>query len=283
MRTATLALAAFVLSSVPAFAQAPPQKAEAKAVAVPFTLLPSRHMLLEVKINDKGPYKLIFDTGAPMNLLTPRLAKSSGMMKNAKSGGFSLFGGMNQIDIDKLEVGGVVAEKLPSVVMDHPTVKAISDAFEDDFGIIDGIVGFPFFGRYATTVDYQKKELTLKPTDYKPGDYMQDLTKNLLASGDRKNDPKVIGSAGLWGVTFEKETGDAEAGVTVKEVFAKSPAEAAGLKAGDRIVLIDGRWSDTIADAYIAASLVKPGREAAIEVKRDGKIVKVKLTPVKGY
>ena len=270
--------------AAPACAQAPIVKDDAKPVVVPFTLLPSRHMLLDVKVNGK-PFKLIFDTGAPMNLLTNKLAKEAGMLKKgSKSGAFALFGGMNQLDIDKLEVGGVSAEKLPAIVMDHPTVRAISDAFKDDYGDIDGIVGFPFFGRYATTVDYQKKELTLKLTDYKPGDYMQDLTKNLLSAGDRKNDPKIVGAAGLWGFALEsKAKDDADAGVSVKEVFAKSPAEAAGLKAGDRIITIDGRWADTISDAYLAASLVKPGRETTLEVKRDGKSLKLKLTPAKGY
>jgi len=270
--------------AAPAFAQAPLVKDEAKSIVVPFTLLPSRHMLLDVKVNGK-PFKLIFDTGAPMNLLTNKLAKEAGMLKKgSKGGGFSIFGGMQQLDIDKLEVGDVTAEKLPAVVMDHPTVKAISDAFKDDFGEIDGIVGFPFFGRYATTVDYQKKELTLKPTDYKPGDYMQDLTKNLMSAGERKSDPKVVGAAGMWGLAFEsKAKDDTDAGVTVKEIFAKSPAEVAGLKAGDRIITIDGRWADTISDAYLAASLVKPGRETTLDVNRDGKTLKLKLTPVKGY
>ena len=103
-------------------------------------------MLLEVMINDKGPYKLIFDTGAPINLLNNRLAKDAGIIKKG-GGGFSLFGGLNQIDVAKMQVGGITAEKLPAIVMDHPTVKAISDAFSDEYGPIEGIVGFPFFGR----------------------------------------------------------------------------------------------------------------------------------------
>jgi len=40
-----------------------------------FKLLPSRHMLLAVRLNRKGPYNLIFDTGAPPNLVNPRWPK----------------------------------------------------------------------------------------------------------------------------------------------------------------------------------------------------------------
>jgi len=281
MRTKLLLAALTLGFALPCSAQEPVKPAD-KPVSVAFVLLPSRHMLLDVKVNGKGPYKLIFDTGAPINLLSTTLAKDAGLIKKKGGGGFGLFGGMNQIDVDKLEVGGVIAEKLPSVVMDHPTVRAISDAFEDEYGRIDGIVGFPFFGRYSTTVDYQKKELILKPTNYKPGDYMEDLTRNLMAA-DKQNKPKIVGAAGLWGFAVEKAKSDDAAGVVVKEVFADGPAAEAGLKAGDRILTLDGRWTDTVGDAYLAASLVKPGRSAALVVKRDGKEMTFKVTPTKGY
>ncbi len=281
MRTKLLLAAVALGFALPCSAQEPIKPAD-KTTTVAFVLLPSRHMLLDVKVNGKGPYKLIFDTGAPINLLSTTLAKDTGLIKKKVGGLGGLFGGMNQIDVDKLEVGGVTAEKLPSVVMDHPTVRAISDAFEDEYGRIDGIVGFPFFGRYSTTVDYQKKELVLKPTNYKPGDYMQDLTNNLM-NADKQNKPKIVGAAGLWGFAVEKPKSDDAAGVVVKEVFADGPAAEAGLKAGDRILTLDGRWTDTVGDAYLAASLVKPGRSAALAVKRDGKEMTLKVTPTKGY
>ncbi len=284
MRTKLLVVAILTVGlAVPCPAQEATKPA-VKPISVPFKLLPSRHMLLDVKVNGKGPYKLIFDTGAPINLLSTTLAKDAGLIKKKGGGGFGfgLFGGVNQIDVDKLEVGGITAEKLPSVVMDHPTVRAISDAFEDEFGRIDGIVGFPFFGRYSTTVDYQKKELVLKPTDYKPGDYMQDLTRNLM-NADRQNKPKTVGAAGLWGFSVEKAKGDDAAGVVVNEVFKDGPAMAAGLKSGDRILTLDGRWTDAVGDVYLAASLVKPGRSAALVLKRDGKEMTLNVTPTKGY
>ena len=284
MRTVAMSVAVVVVfaAAAPCPAQAP--KADAKPVVVPFQLLPSRHMLLDVTVNGKGPYKLIFDTGAPINLLSSKLGKETGAIKKKKGGGglgFGLFGGVSQVELDSLQVGGVTAEDLPAVVMDHPTVGAISDAFEDEFGKIEGIVGFPFFARYATTVDYQKKQMTLKPTDYKPGDYLNDLMKNLMAAGDKQGQPRVVGAAGLWGFTVVK--GDEGPGVVVKEVYADGPAAKAGLKAGDRVLTLDGRWTDTVADAYLAASLVRPGRPATVVVRRDDKKVVLTVTPAKGY
>lgn len=280
MRRTTLALLV-AFAAAPALAQ---DKPDAKPAKVPFVLLPSRHMLMEVKVNGKGPYKLIFDTGAPINLVSSKLGKETGLVK--KGGGplgFGIFGGgLNQVEIATLQLGDATGEKLPAIVMDHPTVRAISDAFEDEYGKIDGIVGFPFFAHFATTIDYQKKELTLKPTDYTPGDYLQDLTNNLMKLAERKVEPKVVGPAGLWGLSVAKGDEDA-AGVDVTKVFADGPAAAGGLKVGDRVLTIDGRWTDTVADAYLAASLVKPGRAVAVVVKRDGKETTVTVTPTKGY
>ena len=259
--------------------QAPPTD---KAVTIPFKLLPSRHMLLEVMINDKGPYKLIFDTGAPINLLNNRLAKDAGILKKG-GGGFSLFGGLNQIDVAKMQVGGITAEKLPAIVMDHPTVKAISDMFSDDYGPIEGIVGFPFFGRYSSTVDYQKKQLILKPTDYKPGDYIQDLTKNLMSAGEKSTEPKIVGAAGFWGMAIREDTADGATTVIVRKVYENSPASQAGLQPDDRIITIDGRWTDTLGDTYLATSLVKPGRTVDVVVERANKKLTLKMTPTKGF
>ena len=257
---------------------------EAKPVKVPFKLLPSRHMLIEVTINDKGPYKLIFDTGAPLNIVTSRLGKETGISKRGGGGIAALLsGGMNQVEIGTMQLGDVTAKKVAAVVMDHPTVKAISDAFAEEHGTIDGIVGFPFFARFATTVDYQKKELLLSPRDYKPGNYIEDLTKSLSAAGENAGLAKVVGPAGLWGFALKKAKADEEPGVAVTEVYEGTPAAKAGLKVGDRVLTIDGRWTDSLGDAHVAVSLVKPGRKADVTLTRDGKPLTLSITPVVGY
>jgi len=257
---------------------------EAKPVKVPFKLLPSRHMLIEVKINEKGPYKLIFDTGAPLNIVTSRLGKETGISKGGGGGLAGLLtGGLNQVEIATMSLGDVTAKKVAAVVMDHPTVKSISDAFAEEHGTIDGIVGFPFFARFATTVDYQKKELSLSPREYKPGNYIEDLTKSLTEAGENAGQAKVVGPAGLWGFALKKAKSDDEPGVAVSEVYEGTPAAKAGLKVGDRILTIDGRWADTLGDAHVAVSLVKPGRKADVTLTRDGKALTVSITPVVGY
>lgn len=283
IRVAVCLLAACVVPAVRADEKEPAK--DDKPIVVPFELLPSRHFVVQVKLNDKGPYRLILDTGAPLTLINTKTAKESDLTKKGGGGGGGLTGllggGVNSVTVGKMQVGDVVCEKTVAMVMDHPTVKAISDAFKDDSGPIEGLLGFPFFGRYAMTVDYQKKELTFKPNGYKPGDYMQDLMKNLM-NADQLNKPKAVTAAGLWGFVADKAKGDEEAGVTVKQVFADAPAGKGGLKAGDRLLTIDGRWTDSLGDTAVAVSLVKPGKAVPVVVLRDGKEVKLTVTPTNG-
>jgi hypothetical protein len=280
MKRRYLAFAAFFL--VPALAAAAeppaaPTKTE-KPVVVPFELLKSRHMAVEVKINGKGPFRLIFDTGAPTNLINTKLAKEAGVLKKDEKPLMPLFGLGGAKVMDTLEVGGVKVEKISVMVMDHPTVTAISKAL----GPIDGIVGFPFFARFKTTVDYQKKELTFVANGFEPPDALQGLMNKLMAGGGKKPEPKVAAPSGVWGIRVDKSADDADAGVDVKEVLAASPAATGGLKRGDRLLTLDGRWTDSVTDTFLAASLAKPGVEVVVTVLRDGKEVKLKVKPAKG-
>ena len=64
----------------------------------------------------------------------------------------------------------------------------------------------------------------------------------------------------MWGMRVEKPADDEKPGVTVAEVFAGGSAAKAGLKADDRVLTLDGRWTDSVADCYQAAEGVRPGQ-----------------------
>ena len=190
-----------------------------------------------------------------------------------------------QVKIKDFQVGDVKAEGVNAMIMNHPTVEAFSEAFKDKYGSIDGIVGFPFFARYKMTVDYTGQGDDVRPERVQAGGRHAGPD----ADGDGvdrrrggKPQPKVAAPAGLWGLELAKGKSDDDAGVDVKAVLDGGPAAEAGLKAGDRILTIDGRWTDTLADAYQAASFVKPGTTAVVVVKRDGKEVKLTVSPKTG-
>jgi hypothetical protein len=259
-------------------AEGPAAKPDTKPVAVPFELLPSRHMVIKAMVNGKGPYRLIFDTGAPIMLINTKLAKEAGVTDKAMKPAFSPFGAMGQFSIKSLELGDLKAEGVSTIVMDHPTVSLISKFF----GPIDGIVGFPFFARYRTTVDYQAKELTFVPNGFKPVDMVQALTVALLARSAKSDEVRTVAPAGQWGLVVDKGDKDDAAGVTVTEVRPDSAAAKAGVKPGDRLLTLDGRWTDSVTDAFQAASRVKPGRAVALVVRRGGQDVTLTVAPRAG-
>jgi hypothetical protein len=254
---------------------------DAKPVVVPFELLPSGHMMVMVKVNGEGPYRLIFDTGAPITLLDNKVAKDAGLLKDVPEPLFPIFGSRGEVKVKELQVGDQAVQNLTAIVMDHPTVQAISSAFEKKIGgPIDGIIGFPFWSRFRLTLDYQAKTLTLLPNGFKPPDVMQAMMAAIMAGSS--GEATVLAPAGQWGMIAEKADDDKEEGVTIKSVLAGSPAEAAGLRAGDRVLTVGGRWTDTLVDLYTAAGYVKPGDTAAVVVKRDGKEMMLKVKPASG-
>jgi hypothetical protein len=257
-----------------------PGKKQPKPVTVPFELLRSGHMAVQVKANGKGPYKLIFDTGAPLSLVNNKLAREAGLLEGMPKPLLPIFGTMGETKIKTLEVGDAREHNIPAIVMDHPTVEQISRVLGTP---IHGIVGFPFFARFKMTLDYQAKTLTLAPSTYKPPDVMKALNNVLTGLLFSTTMPaRQIAPAGQWGLSASKRSGDDEAGVDVKSVVPGSAAHKAGLKSGDRLLTLDGRWTDSMEDLYDAAGYVKAGTTVVVRVKRGETEMDLKVTPAKG-
>jgi membrane-associated protease RseP (regulator of RpoE activity) len=251
----------------------------AKPVVVPFELLKTMHMTVPIKVNGKGPYRVIFDTGAPVTLLSTKIGRETGLLaKNAPKPLLGMFGAVGQTNIKTLEVGGLKANDVSAVVMDHPTLQAIAQVL----GPIEGIVGFPFFARYHMTLDYQTKTMTFVPNGFKPPDVIQSMMATMM-SLSRKQAPerRVLAPWGLLGLEVE-EAGDGAAGVRVTAVVAQGPAAKAGLRAGDRLLTLDGRWTDSVADCYTAAGKVQPETAVPVVVRRGGEEVTLTLRAAKG-
>ncbi len=203
MKTRHLAFAVLAFSlCVPLSAAEQPsvkpiEKPVAKPVAVPFELLKSGHMAVMIKVNGKGPYRVIFDTGAPINLLNNKLAKEAGLLKDAPQSVLPFVGTIGEVKVKEMEVGTEKAANQPAIVMDHPLVELMAKKL----GPLYGIVGYPFFARYRMTIDYQAETLTLVPNGYKPANVMRSIESTLfqlMAGGPQT--PKVLSPTGQWGL-----------------------------------------------------------------------------------
>jgi membrane-associated protease RseP (regulator of RpoE activity) len=250
-----------------------------KPIAVPFELLPTKHIAVQVRINGKGPYRVIFDTGAPVLLLGSRAAKESGVLGGAAPAPiFGMLGGTGQFSIKKLQLGALVAKDISTVVMDHPAIEVLSSIF----GPLEGIVGFPFFARYKMTIDYQKQELTFTPSGYRPPDALKAMLATVMAFADDQPTKNILAPGALWGLAVQKKDRSDESGVEVVSVTAGGPAATAGMRVGDRVLSIDGRWTDNVIDLYRAAGYVKPNATVPVIIRRAGKDLELAVRPRPG-
>jgi len=251
-------------------------KTKTKAI-VPFEMLTTNHMLVQARINDKGPYRLIFDLGAPVTLLSNRVSEASGVVKPNAPRSF-LFGMRGEAEVGKLQVGELTAAKLPVIVLDHPVLKALEEVTGRR---IDGLMGFTFFARYKTTIDYHSHQMTFEPIDYQIRDLLKELPDRLL--GPKVVHHRVLVPSGVWGLRLEEAVGGLDSrGVPIAKVHNGSPADRAGLKPGDVLITVDGRWTTSIADVYHAAAAVEPDRGVAVVIRRDGKEMTLRVTPADG-
>ncbi len=95
-------------------------------------------------------------------------------------------------------------------------------------------------------------------------------------------EPRRLAPTGLWGVKIAKEANDQAAGVNITDVAKDGPAAKAGLKAGDRLLILDDRWTDSVDDCYAAASAAPVDAEVVVLIRRDGIEKELKVKPVKG-
>jgi hypothetical protein len=248
-------------------------------VTIPIEVLKSKHIAVKAMINGKGPYRLIFDTGAPIILINTKTARDSGVLdKDARKPLLSIFNAFGSAKVKSFELGAARIENTAAAVMDHPTIDVLSRVV----GPIEGLVGFSYFARYKLTIDYEAKQMTLTPSGYAVNEAELDpdaMGRRLIEGHDER---RMLVPAAQWGFRPDKDKTDDEAGVEVKEVFAASAAAAAGLKPGDRLLTLDGRWTDSVADTFLAAQFIKPGTAVKAVIRRDGKELVLTITPRAG-
>jgi hypothetical protein len=159
----TLTSATFIPRQADAFYAAPKVvladasiAGDAGETTFPFQLV-NNHIYADVKINGKGPYVFIFDTGG-INLVTPNLAKELGLdvqggMDARGAGSDTMKAGMTRVQ--RVDLGD-------ATLKDQAFVSIPLDSMSNIEGIeMPGMIGFETFRRFVTRVDYGNKTITL--------------------------------------------------------------------------------------------------------------------------
>jgi hypothetical protein len=137
--------------------------------------------------------------------------------------------------------------------------------------------------------DYHKPSDTADRINYEGEarvlDFVREIVEDLQASDKRPTFAVAKAEANARSTGFRVYLGtvpsyaESTDGLKLDAVREGSPAEAAGLKAGDRVVKLAGRDVRNVYDYTQALSEMKAGQEYEVEVVRDGQRLTLKVTP----
>jgi len=212
----------------------------AQGIEVPYRLTVPKHILIRAKINNKGPFNFILDTGAPALFIATKVAEKIGV-ESDKNGW-----GTVRLEIE----GGVVLEKARARIETPFQLEGMNG-----LGLagaeLHGIIGYNILAQYRMEIDFTRDRMVWTKLDWQPKapmgqggkgggqgglEIMGTIMKMLGGFLGRKADPDVV-TRGFFGLDATEDGED----VVIKSVLENGPAGEAGLKAGDRLVKFNGR------------------------------------------
>ncbi len=255
---AGLVLALVFAAQAPADAGPKRDPTIGRSFQVPYRLTETNHWLVRVRINEKGPFNFLVDSGAPALYIGTQAAKAIDL-KPAENDYWTR--------VDKLEMeGGAVLRDMNARIED-PFQLVGMNALGLPGASIDGILGFTVLARYRLELDPTRDRMTWTRIDYEPKEpflprfartkegpaapgevqVMQAMgpVMKLMAAFVGKQPEEQLRPRGFLGLELVAEDG----GVRIGRVLADSPAAAAGLEPGDRLVRLRDRAVTSLAGA----------------------------------
>jgi hypothetical protein len=277
----TTAAAAVLCLLPPALADEKPS-AEGKTYQVPYRLTVPKHILVRAKINGKGPFNFILDTGAPALFVSTKVCKKLGVEPD-KSG----WGTFDRFEIE----GGVVLTRAKGRIEDPFQLEGMNG-----LGLagaeLHGVIGYNILARYRMEIDFTRDKMAWTELDFDPKapqglggkgggagglEVMGSIMKMLGSFLGKKATPDVV-TRGYLGI----ELADADSGPTVKSVLEKGPAAEAGVKAGDQITKVQGRTVTDSGDVHRFVKKLTAGEQIKLTVLRGKETVEINFKTGEG-
>jgi hypothetical protein len=273
-----LPIPAVLLFALPLGADDPKKKVDGSTYQVPYRLTDTKHVLVRAKINGKGPYNFIVDTGAPALFVATAVGKKLGIEPDDK--------GWGSFDRFELE-GGVVVEKAKAKIADPFQLEGMNK-----LGLagveLHGVIGYTILARFRIGFDFSKDKLTWTALDFEPPQ----------PRGVGGNDAGVDALGGLvkvmttlLGKQLERETrfrgalgvelAENDPGV-VARVLPGSPAAEAKFQVGDAIVAINSKPVTKPGDVQRLLAPYSAGTQVELTIRRGDDRKSVIVTLGKG-
>lgn len=245
---------------------------------VPYRLSSTGHVVVRAKLNGKGPYSFILDTGAPTLIVATDVAEACGASHAPNI----------NVPFDRVEIeGGPVLRREPGLVIDPFQLKAMNSIGLSDQKLA-GVMGYTLVSRFRIEIDLTAPHMRWTPSAYAP----QPVLSLMALTGGKPlkaapNQARLEGMAdfastlmgsppparqtlrGFLGIALVEGSSPP----TVRRVLAGSPAAVAGFRAGDRITYLqqDGRdpvATPSVAELLRAAASIAGSRRVSFTVER---------------
>ncbi len=289
-------MAVLVLAPVPAPA-GPRERAPdvGTSYQVPFRLTNTNHYLVRVRINGKGPFNFLVDTGAPALYVATSTARKIGL-KPAEG---EFWTSVRRLDFE----GGAYLTDLKARIED-PFQLVGMNALGLPGASIDGILGFTILARFRLELDPTRDRMTWTRLDYEPADppappradgpdpardhgkgekprprrgapaelqamnLLGPLAKLLaLATGGKQPEDQLL-DRGVLGIELDPRSVDGASAVRVAAVLAGSAADKAGVRPGDALIRVLDRPVRSLQEARDAVAEVRPGDRVSLIIRR---------------
>jgi serine protease DegQ len=251
-------------------------KPDAQTFEIPYRLTVPKHIMVRAKINGKGPFNFILDTGAPALFVSTKIGDKLGV--KADKTGWSGF--------DRFEIEGGLVVKNARGRIETPFQLDGMNGLGLAGAELHGIIGYNILARYRMEIDFNRDKMVWTPLNYevaapkgiggKGGQGgLEVFGAFMKAAGSflgTKPTPDVR-LPGFLGI----ELTEAKNIVSVQSVLEEGPAGKAGLKAGDKITKVQNRTVVSVEDVQKHARKLNPGDSILLTVERGQETKEIKF------
>jgi hypothetical protein len=253
-----------------------------KSYNVPYKLTDTGHVLVRTKINGKGPYNFIIDTGAPILIVNVKVGKELNLAED-KTGWAT---------VERFEIeGGVVNSRFKAKVLTPFQLEGMN-AMNFAGAELHGIIGYTLLAQYRLEFDFSDDKMKWTKLDFTPPEpqavkakggetdglnAMASIMKVMSFLMGKKENPTLV-RQGFLGVEVAEKDGK----IWIAAVLPQSPAAKMGLKKGDQVVRLGNKDVSDLDEVTRAAANLKEGDTLALTIHRDAKEIQVSVTAGKG-
>jgi len=250
-------------------------KKEAKTYQVPYRLTNFNHVMVRAKINGKGPFNFIVDTGAPALFVATAVAEKIGIEPDKTGWG----------TFDKFELeGGCVIEKARGRIETPFQLEGMNG-----MGLagaeLHGMIGYNLLAKFRMEFDFTRNKMAWTALDFDPPDpkglsgkpnmggldMMGQAMKMFGSFLGAKANPDIAPRAFVGVEVGEEKGANGAVKVVVKSVLSTGPAGKSGLQTGDVITEFNGRTVRSADDVGRYLGKKQAGDKVTVTVEREGK------------